>query len=172
MAKAKATDKYVNILNQSLTLSAANTLTFQEVNLGLNLFDKVGLLIHQIRIDLDNGTLRGLVASTDDVIMALTTSNQVSDLALSKQAVIDNFGLVAVANGTPGDTVIYREPFIMDYTMLPEKGILIAPKPLYLAGISSGLAAVATYNVRIMFTVVPLSGEDYFELLESRQFFG
>jgi len=172
MATPTKKDKYVNVLNQTITMSAADTLTFQEISMGLNLFDKVGILIHQVRIDISNAALLGLAEDSDEIEVAMTTSNQLDSLSLTQQAVIDRFSLKASEIGTAASLVIFREPFILDYTMLPESGLLVAPKPLYLGMETAGLASAASANIRLFFTVVQLKSEDYFELLESRQFFG
>ena len=48
MAGVGGKDKYANIIYDEVTESAANTLTFESIDVGLNLFDKIGLKISRV----------------------------------------------------------------------------------------------------------------------------
>lgn len=173
MAAAKGkTDIYANIVNRSITMSAANTITFEEIDVGLNIFDKVGLLLHRFDVEINNATKIELNASADELDIALTQSNQVSELTYDERAVIDKMKLSAHTVGTAATYRLEPQPYTIDWTDLPGGGLLIAPRPLYLAADSIGFGAAAYATTRIYFTIVQLKPEEYFEILESRRFFG
>jgi hypothetical protein len=65
-----------------------------------------------------------------------------------------------------------QEPFVVDYTSLSGGGILVAPRPLYIGMDTIGAAAAGFCTVRLYFTIITLQASEYFELLESRRFFG
>lgn len=166
-----AKDKFANILNFSVTLSAANTLTFEEINIGLNLFDKVGLLVHRVKFGISS--IEDQLNEDNDAWQAgLTTSDQLSGLGLDQQAVIDMFSQTCHEYGTAGNMLVLDQTYQVDYSGFPGGGLLIAPKPLYLGLTTVGYSSAATMNGRLFFTVMKMSPSDYFELLESRQFFG
>jgi len=169
---SKKMDKYANVLTASLTLSAANTLSFDELKMGLSLFDKVGLLISRIEYEPSGGTLGEMTATGDEVRLAITTSDSISALDVTDQAVIHMMTYKRFDAGTAATATLYTLPFVYDLSTLPGAGILITPRPWYIAGDTDGLASAAVLNFRFYFTVIKLSPAEYFELLETRQYFG
>lgn len=165
-------DTYSNVINTTLTLSAANTLTFQEIDLGLTIFQKVAILIERADFFISRAVLAELQASADGLQAALTQSNQISDLSITESAVIDQVQLSVTAMGVPANGQVLRIPLRMDYTQLGGGGLLVVPKPLYFAGVTEGFAAAMVLTLRFYFRIVALKPDEYFELLESRRFFG
>ena len=161
-------DKYPNILYDKVTESAANTLTFKELNIGLSLFDKVGILIHQIHW-YNFQTL--LAAAGDTIQFGLSQSNSWAAPNADESSIIVLHEETIKDYGTAGNNQIWRQPQVDDYSTLPGGGILVAPKPLYLFAKGSALANPSAPQARIFFTVMKLKPEEYFELLESRQYF-
>lgn len=172
MATAKQTDRYSNILTQSITMSGANTLTFQEVNIGISLFEKAGILISRIEYQPTMATVDLMTASSDDIIMAVTTSNQLTSLTPEQQSVIHQMDFARFDFGTAASGQFFSVPWQYDFGQLPGGGLLITPRPWYVAMQSVGLASAGSGYVRFYFTVVQLKPEEYFELLETRTFFG
>lgn len=164
-------DMYANIIFQTVTQASANDLVFAEIDVGLNLFDKVGLLINRVEYDL-TGLVNEMQATTDAAQMGLTASNQITSLDFSERAVIDYLELDNSIHGTAANLQTFIFPFIRDFSTMPGGGILVSPKPLYLALDSTGFASAQNVTARIYFTILKLSDADYFELLESRRFFG
>lgn len=169
---ASATDKYANVLTQEITMSAADTLTFQEVNIGLSLFDKAGILINRIEYDPGQGTLALMTTATDRFEMAVTASNTIANLGIDQQAVIHRMRVQRADFGAAASGSVFQTPYVYDFSTLPGGGVMITPKPWYIGMNSSGLASAATGNVRFFFTIVKLAPQDYFELMETRAFFG
>lgn len=169
---AGVNDKYSNILALDITMSAADTLTFEEVEIGVNIFDKVGLLLHRVDIEVSNATKTALTAAADFFDVALVQSNQITTLSLQERAVIDKIKIGGLGTGANGFTTV-REPWTLDYTGLPGGGLLTTPSPLWIAMDSASMAATIGFaTVRMYFTLIKLKPEEYFELLEARRFFG
>ena len=167
--RSRTIDKYANVLYDAVTESAANTLTFEEVNVGLNIFDKVGLLVS--RIEYTNwGSL--LDADGDTIQFGISASNSWASAVPSETSIIDYNKMFIEGYGTPANALLMQDTLLKDFSTLPSGGILITPKPLYLWVAGSALASASTVRMRMFFTVVKLSSEEYFELLESRQYFG
>lgn len=164
-----ATDKYPSVLYDSVTESAANTITFEEVNVGLNIFDKVGLLISRIEY---TDWLLQIIADGDSLEWGLTASNQLTALDPSETSVIDYNRVSLNAVGTPAIALERVEPYVKDFSTLPGGGLLITPKPLYLVADGANCSNPNVVKMRMFFTIVKLQPSEYFELLESRQFFG
>lgn len=169
---AGGTDKYANVLTEKITMDSANTLTFEEVNIGLSLFDKAGILISRIEYQPDLATLAEMTANADSVSMAVVTSNAISNLAITQAAIVHLTSLNRVDCGTAAAGRLYQLPLAYDLSTLPGGGILITPRPWYIAMGSSGLANPGGGTIRFYFTVIKLTSENYFELLETRAYFG
>jgi hypothetical protein len=170
--RGSRTDKYSNLLSEQVTTSAANTLTFEEIDVGLNLFDKVGLLISRWEVYPFREDFDELETNADSMSVALVASNQISSLSATERAVIDNVRYAVADSGTPATANLQQVPMVKDFANLPGGGILVAPKPLYVGIDTTGFAGSAGVDVRLYFTIVSLKPEEYFELLESRRFFG
>lgn len=166
------TDKYANILTQQVVMSGANTLTFQEVNIGLSLFDKAGILISRIEYEPTTATIAEMTNATDNIQLAITASNSINSLGITQASVIHRKILYRHDMGTAGTGALVDYPFVVDFASLPGGGILITPKPWYVGMTTGGLASAGTANVRFYFQVMKLTAESYFELLETRQYFG
>jgi len=165
----KVMDQYSNVLYDSVTESAANTLTFESVDVGLNIFDKVGLLISKVEY---YSLYNRIVADGDSLEFGLSSSNGWSDADAAETSIIDYNRVSLNAVGTAATALERVEPFIKDFSTLPGGGILITPKPLYLYAAGANLGNPATVQIRMFFTIIKLRPEEYFELLESRQYFG
>lgn len=161
-------DKYANMMYSTATESAANTLTFEQIDVGVSMFDKVGFLIH--RIEWFQWWAQ-LLANNDAIEFGLSASNSWSTSDSSEASIITFRKAKAVPFGTAGNMEIVHDPIVDDFSMLPGGGHLITPKPLYIYVVGSGLAAAGVVKARIFFTIVKMKPDEYFELLESRTFF-
>lgn len=169
---ASGADKYANILTQKVVMSGANTLTFEEVSIGLSLFDKAGILLSRIEYQPAAAALLEMTASGDQIDLAITASNSISNLVATQPAVIHRSILKRMDFGTAAGAQLIIEPQVADLSTLPGGGILITPKPWFCAMVTTGLASAATGYFRFFFTVLKLTAESYFELLETRHYFG
>lgn len=165
----KVADMYANVLYDEVTESAANTLTFESIDVGLNIFDKVGMKLSRLEY---SNFFGNLAADADVIRFGLSQSNSWTTPTPAESSVIDFNQFTVAAYGTAGNALIHEQPYVKDFSTLPGGGLLIAPKPLYLFAVGSNLSAASNVRIRMFFTIVTLKPEEYFELLEARQYFG
>ena len=168
--RAAQADIYANIIQSEVTMSAANALTFQEINIGASIFDKIGMLIHRIEYVPSAGTISELTTTADYAWFGLGSSNQPTDMSADDRSIID-YKRIRFNIQTSG---MYErvEPILSDFASLPNLGTLCAPSPLYLWMDTSGFSAAAGVVARIYFTILRLTDVQYLELIETRRFFG
>jgi hypothetical protein len=164
-------DQYPNIMSGTLTMSAANTITHAEVNVGINLFDKAALLLQRIEF-MPTGAVLGDLDTDGDAFYFGLTQAVVTALSPADAVVIDMFGIYADLLGAVVSKEFHQVPFAHDFSSLRGGGILIAPKPLYAVGQSNGLTIAGVFTWRIYMNIVRLESDQYLELLETRRAFG
>lgn len=169
---AKTQDKYANMLVKQMTMSAANTLTFDEIDIGLSLFDKVGLKVQRLEYHWGNAALEEMTAANDAVQAGLFTSNAPATMDPGDVSTIHMAKIKRLDQGTAAASRILELPFVFNFAELDGGGLLITPKPLYIGMFTTGLASAGTITLRVFFTVVKLTPPEYFELLETRHYFG
>lgn len=157
-------DTFSNIMLPMVTMSAANTLTFQQIQVSVGMFQGVALLLHRIQWYPTATTIREIVASTDSLYMALTTSNKLTALVDTTDPSIV---VVSSVIGIAANVESVRLPIVADLTGLPGGGKLIPANPLFLGAVTGGFAAAAVVRAVIDFSFVSLSDSDYLELLQS-----
>lgn len=168
---AAGADKYVNVMLHSVTMSGANTLTFDEMTIGLSTFDRIGILITRLEYYLSAATVSQLESNDDYYQLGITGSNAISDIGSDERSVYNKIEEFVIASGTPATAMHMRYPIIEDLSDLPGGGLLIPPRPLYLAMDSSGFSSAGKGFVRMYFVTQQLKDTDYFELLETFRFF-
>lgn len=161
--KAKK-DLYANKAYGLVTMSAANTLTFGQIQMGVGLFQGIALVIHRVLWYPSWGTLKEIVAATDILSFALTTSNRLTGLVdISDPAIITRKAIAAIGVGTEP----YHLPIISDFTTLPGGGKLVPANPLWIGCTSSGFAAAGEMRAELEFTFVELADREYLELIQT-----
>lgn len=169
---ATRNDMFSNILTSQVNQTAANSFTVQEIQVGLNLFDKVGLVLHRVEYQLTNSALSEMTSANDRVALGLINNQNLTGLDHEDSQVLDSVQLYRSDFGTAGSAELNTFPIIRDFTGLPGTGLLIPPKPLFFAMDSVGLATASLAQVRIYFTIRNLKDSEYLELLETRRAFG
>ena len=172
MPDVKVTDDYANIYQIVLTESAPATLTYFEINLGLTLFQKKAILVNRIVVDWTQATLEKIIGVSDTVIVGLCQSNIPASIALTDSSTIWKAQKLAHPTGTPAEMEILDVVQVFDLTRIPGGGEFIVPTPLYGAIQAASIATATTVTVRMYFQVVDLKPDQYFELLESRHYYG
>lgn len=162
---AKKTDAFANKFFAECTESAANTLTFQELGTAVDVFSKRAWVLHRLEYQIPAPLMSYFAASDDKIAIALTSSNKMSSLLLADPAVIDLLDIkpeFATAVGFQ----IRVEPFIRDFSSLPGGGLIIAPRPLYLAIKGTSLAGATQVRCRGYYTQMDLAADEYLELVD------
>ena len=158
-------DLYVNKGYGSATESAAGTLTFSEIRTNVSIFEKVAWVIQRIEWYLTQDTYNLLIDSSDHLEMALVASNAIATLGLEIPSVIDLLDvqrLLATNVGYSFQTM----PIIRDFANLPGGGLIIAPRPLFVAILGVSMATPASAECRFYFTQKVLKADEYLELID------
>lgn len=161
-------DTFVNTAFGQVTESAANTLTYSQIQTGISLFDKVAWKVERIewywagRNELDN--------VADYIQMALTVSNKMTGLSLDDPAVIDMFEVHCDFAGTAANVYSYELPTLRDFTNLSGGGLLMPANPVFIAAQGVSLASAQTISARIRYTMVELKDAEYIELVQNFRF--
>jgi len=163
---AKVSDKYAQFFFMSVTMSAANTLTFAKLALGISMFDYAGLLIHRVEYSPSIATLNDLNGVNDQITFAVTGSGSIAALGGDQAEVYDRLTIGAVVAGAAGSTFHQQTPFVQDFATLPGGGVLVPAQDIYFAAVSSGMAAAGVGNCRVYYTVQQLQATDYLELVQ------
>lgn len=166
MAKG-STDQFVNQAVITCTESAANTLTFKKLETGISLFEKVAWIISRIEYFISG--ISNLNSSGDSLTMAITSTDQITGLALTNAAVIDLLYYLRIDYGTAANEVPIAMPFTKDLSTFSGGGLIVPPNPLYLGVVGSGEAAASTVTAKFFYRTLELSPDQYWELVESRR---
>lgn len=165
MAKTQ-TDKYANVMLGSVTESGANTLTFSQMPQVTTLLEKKAFLLSRIDY-VKNDAL--LAANTDALSYGLSLSNQWTSPSLAEPSIIDHHSWVVVDHGAAANAIVASGIETYDLSTLPGGGILIPTRPLYLYAMGTNLGGASTIRVKIFFTIIELTPQDYWDLVESLQ---
>lgn len=164
----KVQDKYSNVLIARVDESSANTLTFQEVPQITTLLEKKAFLINRLQYFASSS----LVTTDTDVLnFGISLSNKWSAPALTEPSILDFQEVRGVASGTPASLWVHQQPFDQDYSTLPGEGLLVPTRPLYLWTKGTNLGAASAVILKLFFTIIELTPQDYWDLVESLQAF-
>ena len=109
MAK-ESKDLFSNVAYGSVTHSAANTLTFQEIATGISVQAKIAWIISKITWLIDAASLAALAGASDILRMAVVLSNKITDLSdLSDPAIVDLTRLSVEVHGTAASGAVIRD---------------------------------------------------------------
>jgi hypothetical protein len=165
MPNVKIKDSYCNKFFGQVVESAPTTLTFKEIPTNVNTFGKIAWVLHRLDWFINTATIALLLGTGDSIQMALTASNNIAAIELDNPSVIDFTQIVMLEATAVGRTILER-PLTRDFSNLPGGGILMAPRPLYLAAKGASIAGAVTVSCRGYFTQLELSGDEYLELVD------
>lgn len=169
MAKASMAGNFTSQAIFNVSESAANTLTFEKLETGLSVYDKIGWVIQRVEWRLASAVPGLFNASADSLTMALTITNSLTTLADDNPAVLMLKKWMRVDYGTAASGELIHLTWVDDYTGLSGGGILTLPNPLYCGLFGTSLTGPATAYARVFFQAVELSDTDYFNLVQARQ---
>lgn len=160
--------EYTNIAHIAVTESAANTLTFQKLETGISVNQKVAWIIHKLEYFLAGCVTSAIFdTSADSWLGGLVASNALTDLSdQSNPAVLDSLQIRRIDLGTAASGMFFVSPIIKDFSMLPGGGLLIPPVPLYAAAKGTSLGAATTTRLRLYYSQIELKTDEFWQLLE------
>lgn len=163
-AKKVKADVFANSALATVTIAVADTLTFQQINMAVGLFQGVAMNLHKIEWWPSMAACRQIVAASDNLHMALTTTNRLTTIQdITDPAIVAMKAVVGIGVAVER----YELPLIQSFEDLPSGGRLIPAQPLFLAADTSGFSAGVTINAVLYFTFHTLADADYLELLQS-----
>jgi hypothetical protein len=158
-------DEFANIIYQNITESAANTLTFQQIQTGYGTLDKKGWIVSRIEWYVPLASVNLLGTSADLIQIALVTSNLITTLSLADASLIDLLELGLLQATAVGQNPFFK-PLIRDFSSLPGGGRLMLPYPLYIGVKGTDLTAAINAAARIFFTERDLGDQEWMELVQ------
>jgi len=158
-------DKFANKFYGVVVESAANTLTFKEIPTNVDVFSKTAWCLHRLEWYIPPATVALLIGAGDSISCALTSSDKLTTLGLDNAGVVDLFTKTITVLSV-ADHSFHVGPECRDFSTLPGGGLIIAPRPLYLACKSESLAAASTVHCRGFFTQIQLNADEYLELVD------
>lgn len=161
-------DRFANVAAIQTTTSAADTETFAPLATNMGFLGRrdqaLAMVIDEIQWSLSNAALALLDADGDQIHLALTTSNLLTDLTdLTDQRILANFRLARYDGGTAASMLLYPMPAIKQY--FPP--LITAERTLFLGVDSASLGAVITAQIRILYRVETLTSAELIELAET-----
>lgn len=158
-------DKYANRAFFDVTETAANTLTFSQVNTGIQAFSRMAWIIH--RVDWYWGAKDDLGANADQMEGALCSSNKFTEISLEDPSIFDYVLWGYKIQGTPAAAMLWHEPIVHDYSSQPGGGIIVPGFPLFIAAQGTSLANPQHITARVWYTLLELKADEYIELVET-----
>ena len=160
-------DRFANIMTFTVTESAAGTVTFAEVitNVGIDSARRSGvaILIDEIDYYIDIGTLSLMTTDGDDVIAAITISNNVPTLhAMNDRRILDGITITRQDYGVAAGGGLVVQPFVKQF--FPP--LIMAERSIYLGATGVGLATPATVSARIFYRTHQITAEEFVEIAE------
>ena len=171
MAKSSIQGAFATKALFQLAETAANTLSYDKLETGMSVYDKVGWIIARIEYRITATTWALFNGTGDNLTVALTSTNTLTAATLSDSNpavyALRNFARIDI--GTAASGLLQSGTYTDDYSTLPGGGLMVLPSPLYAGIVGSGLTGAASMNVLIYFTPMDLSDQDYFNLVQARQ---
>jgi len=168
MALSTKKDQLANIAAVYVTESAANTQTSLKFNFPYSVMDKMAILI--ARIEYWYSGFGNFNSTADTLTAGIMVAGTVVDISnQADPAIVDTSRLVRVDLGAAASGMFVTQPYIKDFANLPGGGLLVAPAPLYGMVQSAGAAAANACWIKLFYTYMSLSTDQYWELVESRR---
>lgn len=160
-------DRFANVFTAELTMSAANTLTFIELNFAITLRDRIAIVIDELYIYPDSSAINEMTTVNDTMSFALTVSDQVANIAtLSDRRILYHTQLRRSDFGTAASGQLFRTPLKESFA----PPLISLPTRMYFAMVTTGLASAAISTLRMHFRTEGITqDQQLIEILESFQ---
>lgn len=162
-----AEDRFANVFAGEVTLSAANILSFAELNFGITLRDRIAVVIDELYFWALLADIGAMTAVNDQITWALTVSDQVSDiLDMGDRRILASRTITRMDFGTAASAQIISMPLKESYA----PPLIVLPNRLFFAGVTVGLSTTAVLRMRMHFRTVSITqDQQLIEVLESFQ---
>lgn len=168
MARTGSKDQRANLAAVTVEESVAGTLASVKFNFPFSIQDKTGLVIN--RIEYWPRGFHQLNGATDYIWLGLLAGKDIVDpLDQSDPVLVDSMRAIRNDYGAAASGEIIMLPVVKDWSQLPGGGLLVAPAPLYAACVGSGAAGIVGGYVKLFYTYLSLTADEYWELVESRR---
>lgn len=161
-------DRFANVAAIQATTAIADTEVFAPLATNMGFLGRrdqaLAMVIDEIQWQPSIAALTNLNAEADAIVMAVTTSNLVTDLAnLTDQRVLASLTVCRLDHGTAASGEVFKLPVIKQY--FPP--LITAERTLFLGLDSIALGVVYSGQVRILYRVETLSAAELIELAET-----
>jgi len=162
-----AEDRFANIFTVDLTMSGANALTFQEMQFGITLRDRIAIVIDELYYFPTAASLDEMTTLGDSLFWTISISDQPTDirdlsdrrLLYTKQIKRNDFGTAA---GAQLITLPLKESF--------SPPLIVLPNRIFLGMDTVGLASAARAFIRMHYRTVSITqDQQLIEVLEAFQ---
>ncbi len=165
---AKGTmDQFAQYLAITIVESAANTLTFAQVQTGGFLFERRAMIIHRIAYLQSVATAALLLDGADRLEFGLSVNNTLTTIAWTDPNVIDLIQQNVFDIGTPASSQLHNHPIVSDFSAMPGGGLIIPAFPIFGFIRGTSIAAAATVVMRAYYTIKELEASEFIELVEA-----
>lgn len=160
-------DQWAQIAYLAVSESAANTLTFNGLSVFSNVLSQRAMIIHRAEYSFAVGAFADIDADQDGIKYGLAGDDGIATISLDDPTVYDYNFLIRLDAGTAASANILQAVIPKDFTALPGGGLLVPADRLYLFVQGNTLTAAVAAFVRVWFTLVDLSAQEYLELAQA-----
>lgn len=166
---AEKKDQFANLAVITVTESAANTLTFKKLETGISLNEKVAWIVNRVEYLVNSILAAQFNGDGDTLKFGLSVTNAFSAANFDEASILNLNQIQRNDYGAAATGGISKMPMLQDFSTLPAGGIIVPPTPLYLFAVGTGLVSASTVIARVWYTLLPLSVDQYWELVEARR---
>ncbi len=173
MAAKTSNDEFANVATITVTETGANTLTWKKLETGISLTEKVAWIINRVEYFVTGNVSTDFNAANDRLFVALsvaqTAATLVTAAAYVDPTILDLYVLSREDIGAAASGLLMERPYIKDFSTLPGGGIIVPPTPLFMGAQGVSLANAQTVVVKMYYTLINLSTDQYWQLVEARR---
>jgi hypothetical protein len=169
MAVGSKMDTYANLCIVTVAEPAINTLTFKKIDAQISFNQKVAWIISRVEYFVSSLAAATFNGDSDALHFGLSCANSWVAPTLEEITILDFNWVQRLDYGAAAAQERSHMPILKDFSNLPGGGMLVPPAPLFGFLKGNGLAVVTTMTARIYYTVLDLSPDDFWQLVETRR---
>jgi len=160
-----AEDRFANVFTAEVTMSAANTLTFVQMDFGMTFRDRIAVVIDELFFYPGSAAIVQMTTAADELIMGITTSDQpgglldLADRRIVYSHIVGRYDFGTAASGTLVERV-FKQSF--------SPPLIVLPTRMFFGFQTVGLAAAQTCVMRMHYRTVSITQDQQLtEVLEA-----